>query len=96
MPLPLLSALAKNGASALHKVSAQTGNAVAGTRKSIAHGLKDHAGNAVVPTIAIPVLSAPDADGALAAADVRIVSMDATNVVVRCSVANQPFDLYVG
>lgn len=92
----LLDALAENGALALRKVSGLTSNGTAGTRSAHAHGLRDHTGGALAPSIAIPVVTAADADGALAEATVRVVKMDGTNVTVRATAISVPFDLYVG
>lgn len=91
-----LDGLAIN-AGALKKIAAQTTSGTAGTRSTHAHGLTSFAGQALVPNVAIPVPTQPNADGALASAPVvYVVAIDATNVTVRSNVASATFDLYVG
>jgi enterochelin esterase-like enzyme len=80
------------------KIASQTTHATAGTRKNIAHGLTDFAGNAITPTVIIPVVTATAADTAMTSADLKqvfIVTADSTNVVVRGNEVSIPFDLYV-
>jgi hypothetical protein len=95
----LLDALAENGALALKKVSGLTSSGTAGTRTNHAHGLRDHTGNKLTPSIIVCQVSATDVDHAttgLIDAGVAVVKVDADNVTVRCAAASQTFDLYVG
>lgn len=80
----------------LRAITGLTSSATAGTRTTVAHGLTDFAGRAVAPTVAIPVVTAADADGAIAAASVFVVGMTSTTVTVRASAASVPYTLYVG
>lgn len=96
MSLSLLERLAIQGASPLTVVATQTTHATPGTRSTHAHGLTDNRGNAVTPTIIIPVATGADADGAITPGDIVVVKADDTNVTVRCSVASQTFTLLVG
>lgn len=78
------------GIGSLKKVSSQTTHGTPGTQTTHAHGLTDIAGNAIAPTIAIPVMTADFASG------VAVEAIDATNVTCTSTTASVTFDLYVG
>jgi hypothetical protein len=97
--ISLMSALSIADRLALKKIAAQTSHATGGTRKDIAHGLVDHTGTALTPSIAIVIPTATDVDHVttgMVDAPIMVVKMDSTNVTVRCPLASQTFDLYVG
>lgn len=56
---------------------------VAGDRQTVAHGLTNEVGEGVIPDIVLFENAAADADGALTAQKVSVVSKTATNVVIR-------------
>lgn len=94
--MELIERLAQRSARPLTAITGQVTNAVAGTRSSHAHGLRVR-GVAVTPDFAIAVPTADDADGALGEGTIRVVRMDATNVVVRATgtAVSVPFTLLV-
>lgn len=69
-------------------IDSLTGNAAAGTRSTHAHGL------AYTPRVVLPVPIEAAADAALTGGvGIAVVSITATNVVVRCEKASQTFSL---
>lgn len=83
------------GEKPLRVITGLTTHATVGTRKSIPHGFTDLAGNAATPTIAIPVVTGVNGDVDDVTQIVVVVSIDATNVVVKSNAASTPFTLYV-
>lgn len=94
MPRSMMDALMQNGAP-VRTITGLTTSGTGGTRTAHAHGLTDAAGNPTVPSAAYAAPTAPDADGALTAVDVRVVKSDATTVTVRASGTSVPFTLFV-
>ena len=94
----ILELVAENGI-VLRKLASNTSSATGGTRTNVTHGLTDHAGAALTPSIAIPVVTATDVDHAttgLSAYPVAVVAITTTVVTVRCQGTSITFDLYVG
>lgn len=76
-------------------ITGQTSHGTGGTRSTHTHGLRDHVGAKITPTVIIPVVTAADADGSVSAASVFVVSADEDEVTVRASASSVTFDLYV-